>query len=167
MQRDATIPDPTPSGALGAVLTDIPLTLLRAELERRSDGGSLVGRMGHGAGSSASEDGEQPKCGSERPVGSYNVALHVGALFLILFLSTFGVFIPMTEMVGWMWLTGGYYSVLVPDSCSEVSWASYTPTIPFPFATFWNGCADSYGFCAPFTHCVYISYGPVSAELLE
>lgn len=102
MQEDTTIPDALPSGLLGAALTDIPLALLRAELERRSEGGLLLGRTGHGHGagsSSATEEGEPPKCGSERPVGSYNMAVHVGALFLILFLSTFGMVGPVTVVM--------------------------------------------------------------------
>jgi hypothetical protein len=75
----------------GSSLTDIPLALLRAELERRTaaegqgGGGGLVGRAADDNGS----DGA--KCGSSLPGGSsYNTPAHVAALFLILILSTLG-----------------------------------------------------------------------------
>ena len=54
-------------------LAEIPVTFLRAELERRQD------------------DFQKPSCGSRSSRGSYNTPLHVFALFLILVLSTIGV----------------------------------------------------------------------------
>jgi hypothetical protein len=72
-------------------LTNIPLALLRAELERRTAaqgeaGGGLVGRAADDNNGSGGA-----KCGSSLPGGSsYNTPAHVAALFLILILSTLG-----------------------------------------------------------------------------
>lgn len=52
--------------------TDIPTDILRAELVRRQDGA------------------QKPACGSGHVKGAYNTSLHVGALVLILVLSTAG-----------------------------------------------------------------------------
>ena len=96
MQEGATISGPA---ALGAGLTDIPLALLRAELERRS--GTESGLLGRADNATDGVDGpgDGSTCGSERPVGSYNMAVHVGALFLILFLSTFGMVLSLLSAV--------------------------------------------------------------------
>lgn len=51
--------------------SEIPTTLIQAELLRR-------------------QDGERPQCGSGKK-GSYNTPAHVFALVLILVLSTFGM----------------------------------------------------------------------------
>lgn len=59
--------------ALSAI-SEIPESLLRAELRRRDATGSV----------------ETPSCGSQAQ-GAYNTPLHVMALFLILGLSTFGM----------------------------------------------------------------------------
>ena len=53
--------------------SDIPTVILRAELARRQD------------------EVTKPTCGSGGNRGSYNTSLHVGALILILVLSTAGV----------------------------------------------------------------------------
>jgi hypothetical protein len=57
---------------------DIPTALLKAELLRRQDGGSE----------------QPPACGSRHVRGSYNTPLHVGALILVLILSTLGMLFP-------------------------------------------------------------------------
>lgn len=59
-------------------LADLPITLLRAELARRT-GNEVVAR--------GNDDGST--CGTVKQ-GSYNTSLHVLALFLILGLSTLG-----------------------------------------------------------------------------
>ena len=56
----------------------IPLDLLRAELTRRQNDGD-----------------DRPECGSAGHSRSYNTSLHVFALFLILFLSTFACSFPL------------------------------------------------------------------------
>ncbi|EPS26042.1 hypothetical protein PDE_00978 [Penicillium oxalicum 114-2] len=63
-------------------ISDIPESLLRAELQRRND-----------ARSSDPADGS-PSCGSGQR-GDYNTGLHVMALFLILGLSTFACSFPV------------------------------------------------------------------------
>ena len=55
-----------------AIWADIPTTLLRAELTKRQDAVP------------------KPACGSGENRDSYNTSLHVGALILILVLSTAG-----------------------------------------------------------------------------
>jgi zinc transporter 1/2/3 len=57
------------------IWADVPTALLRAELLRREDGGSE----------------QPPACGSGHVKGSYNTPLHVGALILVLTLSTLGM----------------------------------------------------------------------------
>ncbi|KAJ5088156.1 Zinc/iron permease [Penicillium angulare] len=64
-----------------SLVSEIPESLLRAELQRRD-----------GAGASAQE--ETPSCGSQER-GSYNTSLHVMALFLILGLSTLACSFPV------------------------------------------------------------------------
>lgn len=59
-----------------SVISEIPESLLRAELLRR-------------AGTQSTDSADAPSCGS-RERGAYNTPLHVMALFLILGLSTFG-----------------------------------------------------------------------------
>jgi hypothetical protein len=53
---------------------DVPTAILRAELQRRQDG----------------SEAERPACGSGKR-GAYNTPIHVGALILILALSTIGM----------------------------------------------------------------------------
>ncbi|SPO02371.1 related to low affininty zinc transporter [Cephalotrichum gorgonifer] len=53
-----------------------------AELSKRQHGGNT-------------DDAPKPQCGSTANAGSYNTALHVGALFLILILSTFTCGLPL------------------------------------------------------------------------
>jgi hypothetical protein len=57
--------------------TDIPTALLQAELAKRQDATAPP----------------KPVCGS-KSLGSYNTPIHVGALILILVLSTLGMFEP-------------------------------------------------------------------------
>lgn len=81
-----------------ARLTDVPLALLRAELERRSVSGSMLERSPAKEEDGDNADSDGDTCGSETRSGlSYNTPVHVGALFLILILSTlgeFGVYLP-------------------------------------------------------------------------
>ncbi|KAH0539108.1 hypothetical protein FGG08_004346 [Glutinoglossum americanum] len=58
---------------------EIPTAILRAELLRRQDSGSE----------------KQPACGSRHAKGSYNTPLHVGALILVLVLSTLACSFPI------------------------------------------------------------------------
>ncbi|OJD16139.1 hypothetical protein AJ78_03667 [Emergomyces pasteurianus Ep9510] len=74
----------------GPSLTDIPLAILRAELERRGYVGS---RAGDGVADDNTSDGST--CGSGVRTGSYNTPLHVAALVLILILSTFACSFPI------------------------------------------------------------------------
>ncbi|PGH10079.1 hypothetical protein GX51_00346 [Blastomyces parvus] len=76
----------------GPPLTDIPLAILRAELERRGYVGIDI-RMGHGSAGGNTSDGST--CGSGARTGSYNTPLHVAALILILVLSTFACSFPI------------------------------------------------------------------------
>ena len=162
MQEDATIAGSAPSAAL----TDIPLALLRAELERRSETGlGLVGRAGN-ATDGADVPGDGSTCGSERPVGSYNMAVHVGALFLILFLSTFGMSLFPYPWICFLTVSDSH-SMLVPYSCSSLPPPPHPPTIPLSLPPFWHRRPDSHCFCAPLTDGVYISDGSVSAAILE
>lgn len=57
-------------------LLDIPDSILRAELSRRGENG---------------DSDDKPSCGSSQR-GAYNTPVHVMALFLILVLSTLGMF---------------------------------------------------------------------------
>ncbi|KAH0555856.1 hypothetical protein GP486_006196 [Trichoglossum hirsutum] len=63
---------------------DVPTALLRAELLRRENGGS------------EQQQQQQPACGSGHVKGSYNTPLHVGALILVLTLSTLGMSLLQT-----------------------------------------------------------------------
>ncbi|KAL1960779.1 hypothetical protein VTO42DRAFT_6609 [Malbranchea cinnamomea] len=91
----------SPPSRQGLALADIPLALLRAELERRaalgsdsgSVGGALVERADDAGNGTDADDGST--CGSERVGGSYNTPVHVAALFLILILSTFACSFPI------------------------------------------------------------------------
>lgn len=78
---------------------DIPSTILRAELARRDQSVQINAGSGaeviddvSGAEATATAT-EAPACGSRGSRGSYNTTLHVLALFLILILSTLGMFI--------------------------------------------------------------------------
>ncbi|KKZ65339.1 hypothetical protein EMCG_08855 [[Emmonsia] crescens] len=80
-----------PAGTMGGLsLTDIPLAILRAELERRGYVGS---RGDDGIADENTPDGST--CGSGVRTGSYNTPLHVAALVLILVLSTFACSFPI------------------------------------------------------------------------
>ena len=78
---------------------DIPSTLLRAELARRDQ--TVQADVGIEATAVNAVNGveapgtatEVPACGSRGSRGSYNTTLHVLALFLILILSTLGMYI--------------------------------------------------------------------------
>ncbi|KLJ06938.1 hypothetical protein EMPG_17546 [Blastomyces silverae] len=76
----------------GPSLTDIPLAILRAELERRGYVG-IDSRAGDGSADGNAPDGST--CGSGERTGSYNTPLHVAALVLILVLSTFACSFPI------------------------------------------------------------------------
>ena len=76
---------------------DIPLALLRAELVRREEqahekSGTGTDMATSTAAAAAETKTETPACGSQGLRGSYNTTLHVLALFLILVLSTLGMF---------------------------------------------------------------------------
>ena len=80
--------------------TDIPLTLLRAELARREELVQADARIGADialgtaaapAAAPTETQTQNPACGSQGLRGSYNTTLHVLALFLILILSTLGM----------------------------------------------------------------------------
>jgi solute carrier family 39 (zinc transporter), member 1/2/3 len=94
--------------------TDIPTALLKAELLRRQDGGSE----------------QQPACGSGHVKGLYNTPLHVGALILILVLSTLGTLPPqvyrlMSKLVR--------SSLTLPQSaCSFPIVVRRFPSLPVP-----------------------------------
>lgn len=60
-----------------ALLSDIPSTLLQAELAKRQD------------------ESSKPVCGSGKAKDGYNTSLHVFALILILALSTAGEDLPI------------------------------------------------------------------------
>jgi hypothetical protein len=62
--------------------TDIPTALLQAELAKRQDATAPP----------------KPVCGS-KTLGTYNTPIHVGALVLILTLSTIGTFKPCTLLL--------------------------------------------------------------------
>ncbi|PGG98569.1 hypothetical protein AJ79_08822 [Helicocarpus griseus UAMH5409] len=74
----------------GPSLTDIPIAILRAELERR---GYVGTRDDDGSKDGVPADGSQ--CGSGMKTGEYNTPLHVAALILILLLSTFACSFPI------------------------------------------------------------------------
>ncbi|OJD20122.1 hypothetical protein ACJ73_08546 [Blastomyces percursus] len=76
----------------GPSLTDIPLAILRAELERRGYVG-IDSRAGDDRADGNAPDGST--CGSGERIGSYNTPLHVAALVLILVLSTFACSFPI------------------------------------------------------------------------
>lgn len=83
---------------------DIPSNILRAELARRhqsvqinaGDGAEVFNDVGGAEATATATATEVPACGSRGSRGSYNTTLHVLALFLILILSTLGMFI-----IGW------------------------------------------------------------------
>ena len=82
---------------------DIPSNLLRAELSRRGQSAQVDGDTGaavvdavsgvEATATATATATEAPACGSRGSGGSYNTTLHVLALFLILILSTLGMFI--------------------------------------------------------------------------
>ncbi|OAT04441.1 plasma membrane zinc ion transporter [Blastomyces gilchristii SLH14081] len=76
----------------GPSLTNIPLAILRAELERRGYVG-IDTRAGDDSADGNAPDGST--CGSGERTGTYNTPLHVAALVLILVLSTFACSFPI------------------------------------------------------------------------
>ncbi|KMU91966.1 zinc transporter protein [Coccidioides immitis H538.4] len=71
-------------------LADVPISLLKAELERRS-----LDIRAQGISPGPAQPSTRPACGSTTRAGSYNTPIHVFALFLILILSTLACSFPI------------------------------------------------------------------------
>lgn len=76
----------TDAGPHASSLADVPIALLRAELERRT-----LGTQTQGVAPSPAQTSTRPACGSTIKSGSYNMPMHVAALFIILIFSTLGM----------------------------------------------------------------------------
>ncbi|KAI5285327.1 hypothetical protein KEM55_000705, partial [Ascosphaera atra] len=135
----------TPADGMTSISTsssvsDVPAAVLRAELERRGYGLTLRDDAGDGSDGGSS-------CGSIK-TGTYNMTLHVLALFLILAISTLGdLRIPLD----------GTALPPPPDPAA----------LPLPFAPLRHRRAHRYGLRAPVAYGFHLAYEPMSAGLLE
>lgn len=127
---------------------DIPTALLQSELARRQNG----------------DLPERPACGGKNK-GSYNTPVHVGALLLILTLSTIGTSSPSRVL-----------SDLLLTCNSSMRFSHYRPQIPsppnsspvhLPLAPLRNWRPHSHGLCASLSYRLLIIDGPMSPILLE
>ena len=119
--------------------------VLRTELQRRD------------------EEISKPACGSGARRGSYNISLHVAALFMILILSTLGM--PFLS-IHWCSIDA-LFSLLISHHCQAFSQAPYPTSLPLHLKTFWHWCPDRNGIRPPATHGFRISDRPMSSLLLE
>ncbi|KAJ5449709.1 uncharacterized protein N7458_006158 [Penicillium daleae] len=101
-----------------SAISDIPDSLLRAELQRRN-----VARSSDSAG-------DAPACGSGQR-GDYNTSLHVMALFLILGLSTFGTLLSSRSLFP-LKLIGLTLTINLTAACSFPVLARRFPGLPIP-----------------------------------
>jgi hypothetical protein len=126
-------------------LQHISSQLLRAELWRR--------------------DGElnKPACGSGGRRGSYNTSLHVGALFLILTLSTLGRTTRATNLH----TVDSSSSLLVPYCREAFSQAPHSTSLPLPLTALRDWCFDRNSIRSPTANSFRLFDRPMSPLLLE
>jgi hypothetical protein len=127
---------------------DVPTAILQSELARRQDRETL----------------ERPACGGKNK-GSYNTPIHVGALILILTLSTIGVY-PSLSSVYRLLLTSDS-SVRLSHHRPQIPTSPNTSPIHLPLSPFRNRRSHSYGLRTPLPYCLHISHRPMSTVLLE
>lgn len=166
---------------------EIPSTLLRAELARRdqlahSDAGmeAMVIRATSEVGETAAvTEMEALSCGSRGSRGSYNTTLHVLALFLILILSTLGMFI--TDQGPHLYFFSSYRrsiqvmltriklwnSVLFTHHRPPISSCPSSPSFPLHVPALRYRCTYSHGLCTLTTHRFRLTYRSVSTAFLE
>lgn len=141
-----------PSGSeTQAIWSDIPTALLRAELERRQNGSG------------------KPACGSGRTRGTYNTSLHVGALILILVLSTAGkslppFYFPLQKVQRWLLGAG---SMLLSHHSATISPPPCSSPPPLPLPPFRHRRAHRHSLRTPPAHSLCFAHGPLSSIFLE
>lgn len=132
------------SDEMTELLSNVPVHLLHAELQRRQDAP------------------EKPTCGRVGKAGGYNTAAHVFALFLIFFLSTLGMHLFRVR-----WDIADIYSMLVSGHSAPLPEPADTSPIPLPIPPLRHRSADCHGIHPSLTDRIRVPDRPMSARLLE
>jgi hypothetical protein len=111
------------------------------------------------------EEITKPACGSGGGRGSYNTSLHVAALFLILILSTLGLYTQFASSP--RHFIDNLSSMCFPHHCAAVSQSSHPTSLPVPLETFWHRRSDRNRIRPPLTYRLRVSHRSMSPLLLE
>lgn len=126
--------------------TDIPTDLIRAELNRRQDGP------------------QKPACGSGHVEGAYNTSLHVGALVLILVLSTAGRWWTSLKRRS---IVDSHHSMLFPHHSTPFPKNPSAPPHSLPVSSLRHRRLDRNGVCPPPTYRLRLPHRSMPPFLLE
>jgi hypothetical protein len=129
--------------------SDIPTALLQAELAKRQDATAPA----------------KPECGTKKR-GSYDTPLHVGALILILTLSTLGTADP-SQLLQHCPTANSSHSLCVSHHRPPLPQTSHSSPGHLPLPSLRHRRPHSHGIRAPLPNSIHIPHGPMSPLLLE